>query len=63
MTEHEYFGTKFMNSGRVTCLQLFERAGLPRRSPPPFLPGTESEFALEVEIHRRLFLLPTAARF
>ena len=24
-------------------LRLFERAGLPRRSPPPFLPGTESE--------------------
>lgn len=24
-------------------LKLFERAGLPRRSPPPFLPGTESE--------------------
>ena len=26
-------------------LKLFERAGLPRRAPPPFLPGTESEFA------------------
>jgi len=26
-------------------LRLFERAGLPRRSPPPFLPETESEFA------------------
>jgi penicillin-binding protein 1C len=26
-------------------LKLFERAGLPRRTPPPFLPGTESEFA------------------
>ena len=26
-------------------LKLFERAGLPRRSPPPFLPETESEFA------------------
>jgi penicillin-binding protein 1C len=26
-------------------LKLFERAGLPRHSPPPFLPGTESEFA------------------
>ena len=25
-------------------LKLFERAGLPRRLPPPFLPGTESEF-------------------
>jgi penicillin-binding protein 1C len=25
-------------------LKLFERAGLPRRSPPPFLPGSESEF-------------------
>ena len=24
-------------------LKLFERAGLPRRSPPPFLPGTESD--------------------
>jgi len=24
-------------------LKLFERAGLPRRSPPPFLPGTETE--------------------
>jgi len=26
-------------------LKLFERAGLPRRAPPPFLPGTEPEFA------------------
>jgi penicillin-binding protein 1C len=26
-------------------LKLFERAGLPRRSPPPFLPGTETELA------------------
>ncbi|MBV9619191.1 MAG: hypothetical protein JO201_08260 [Verrucomicrobia bacterium] len=26
-------------------LKLFERAGLSRHSPPPFLPGTESEFA------------------
>jgi len=24
-------------------LNIFERAGLPRRSPPPFVPGTESE--------------------
>ncbi len=26
-------------------LRLFERAGLPRRPPPPFLPGTESDLA------------------
>jgi|HubBroStandDraft_6_1064221.scaffolds.fasta_scaffold31215_2 penicillin-binding protein 1C len=26
-------------------LKLFERAALPRNAPPPFLPGTESEFA------------------
>jgi len=26
-------------------LKLFERAGLPRRAPPPFLPGTESDLA------------------
>ena len=26
-------------------LRLFERAGVPRRLPPPFLPGTESELA------------------
>jgi penicillin-binding protein 1C len=26
-------------------LRLFERAGLPRHAPPPFLPGTESEIA------------------
>ena len=26
-------------------LKLFERAGLPHRAPPPFLPGTEPEFA------------------
>jgi penicillin-binding protein 1C len=26
-------------------LKLFERAGLPRRAPPPFLPGTEPELA------------------
>jgi penicillin-binding protein 1C len=26
-------------------LRLFERAGLPRRAPPPFLPGTESDLA------------------
>ncbi len=26
-------------------LRLFERAGVPRRSPPPFVPGTESDLA------------------
>jgi penicillin-binding protein 1C len=29
-------------------LRLFERAGLPRRPPPPFLPGTESDLAARI---------------
>ena len=29
-------------------LRLFERAGVPRRPPPPFLPGTESELTARI---------------